>query len=92
MTKKLDAMPYAQAHITNNNGIITLVSYVTPVVEVDTTTGWARCTGTYSQTTRKHISAFCKEIGYGLSYSLMKMLVANNEKYNIYTGEVVGLA
>ena len=90
MTTKLQAMPYAQALIIrNNNGKIALVSYTTTVIVLDALTGWVRCFGTYSQTTKKHISAFCKEIGLGLNYYLMKKIYEENLGYNVYTGELI---
>ena len=92
MTKNLELMPYAQAHITICGNIKKLVSYVTDVVLINTDTGWTQCTGTYSNTTRKHISAFCKEIGCGMDYQLMKKLYADEMEYNIYTGEVRAIA
>ena len=87
-TTTLKFMPYAQAKVKTDDEHIQLISYTTMVIEIDLTTGWVNCTGTYSQTTRKHISAFCKEFGYGLNYQLIKMLVGQHEIYNIYTGEI----
>ena len=86
--KKLETMPYAQAMIVETLESISLISYVTEVLRIDKATGWIVCFGTYSQTTRKHISAFCKEFGCGLNYYLMKDIYAKHMKYNIYTGEI----
>ena len=70
--KKLSAMPYAQAHIEiSESGDICLFSYVTLVAWIDKD-GWCGCTGTYSQTTRKHISAFAKEYAAPLDYYSFK--------------------
>ncbi len=88
MTKRpLKNMPYAQATvmISEKNDII-LRSYSTDVVIISD--GWMTCTGTYSQTTRKHISAFMKEFNFG-DYFLAKLLYTNKEKMNIYTGEIL---
>lgn len=88
MTKRpLKNMPYAQASvILSGKNDITLRSYKTDVIIISD--GWMTCTGTYSQTTRKHISAFMKEFNFG-SYFLAKSLYINKEKMNIYTGEIL---
>lgn len=86
--KSLRFMPYAQAKVITDGDVIVLVSYVTPVASVDKQSGWVRCNGTYSQTTRKHISSFCKEIGNSLCYQTMKMIAKENAEYNMYTGEI----
>lgn len=87
MEKKLKYMPYTQAHvITDCHGAITLVSYRTEVITIDPL-GWLTCTGTYSQTTRKHISAFMKEYTT-LTYQTAKDAFQNNYTINIYTGEI----
>ena len=79
-------MPYAQATVifSGKNDFI-LRSYSTDVVIISD--GWMTCTGTYSQTTRKHISAFMREYNLG-DYFLAKKLYTDNLKMNIYTGEV----
>lgn len=90
-TKKLKAMPYAQAKVTiDEHGAIILTSYATDVITIDPQ-GWLTCTGTYSQTTRKHISAFMKEYTK-LSYNDAKDAFWNNYTINIYTGEIQPLA
>lgn len=81
MLRALKNMPYAQAKIVETENTITLISYVTTVIEIDKNSGWVKCYGTFSQTTRKHISAFCKEIG--LDYYLMKKLAREDLMYNI---------
>lgn len=88
MTKRpLKNMPYAQAIvIISEKNDITLRSYATDVVII--VDGWMSCTGTYSQTTRKHISAFMKEFNFG-NYFLAKKLYTDNLKMNIYTGEIL---
>lgn len=91
--KKLTAMPYAQAHVEIDDDYnIYLFSYVTLVCEIDRD-GWLSCTGTYSQTTRKHISAFMREYveypnGERGSYYDAKNCYINGYRFNIYTGEV----
>lgn len=90
-TRTLKFMPYAQARITEDENTINLISYTTTVITIDKNTGWVICSGTYSQTTRKHISSFCKEIDCGLNYYLMKQIAADRVKYNIDTGEIVNL-
>ena len=88
MTKRtLKSMPYAQAavFISGKNDIV-LRSYRTDVVIISN--GWMTCTGTYSQTTRKHISAFMREYNFG-DYFLAKKLYQENLKLNIHTGEIL---
>lgn len=87
----LQTMPHAQARVITTPEQTMLKSYDTIVIIVDTAEGWVECTGTYSQTTRKHISAFCKEFGYNLTYQLLKQIFTDKKKYNIYTGEVQNL-
>ena len=94
--KKLSYMPYAQAHVEiDDDGNIYLFSYVTLVIEL-TADGWLTCTGTYSQTTKKHINAFMKEYvkypndTYG-SYFEAKYAFENNYRINIETGEIEDL-
>ena len=90
-TRKLERMPYAQAHVNIDcYGAITLVSYKTEVINIDPQ-GWLTCSGTYSQTTRKHISAFMREYAPNFSYYTAKEAYMNNFTINIYTGEVQSL-
>lgn len=83
----LKSMPYAQATVIflENNDMI-LRSYATDVIIISE--GWMSCTGTYSATTRKHISAFMKEFNLG-DYFLAKFLYQEKIKINIYTGEIL---
>lgn len=91
--KKLSAMPYAQAHVEiDDDDNIYLYSYVTLVCEL-TNDGWLTCTGTYSQTTRKHIGAFMREYvkypnGERGNYYTAKGCYENGYRFNIYTGEI----
>lgn len=87
MTEKLMYMPYAQAEIKREQDKICLISYITKVIEIDTTSGWVRCYGTFSRTTAKHIGAFCKQMGCG-DYYTMKLIYKDNMQYNMWTGEV----
>ena len=87
MIRKLTKMPYAQAHITTDEyGAITLVSYTTNVVVIDPH-GWLTCSGLYSQTTRRHISAFMSEYT-PFNFQMAKRAYKENFTINIYTGEI----
>lgn len=88
--KKLAFMPYASAGVCFQDGCIYLVSYVTPVIKIDEN-GWLTCTGTYSATTRKHISAFIKEYVNGLAYYDIKSAYEKHCAINILTGEIKSL-
>lgn len=91
---KLQSMPYATADVVRRiDGSMDLYSYVTRVISIDRD-GWLECTGTYSATTRKHISAFMRNevsklSGHNLDYYTAKRCYEDNVKMNIYTGEVV---
>ena len=85
--KKLTRMPYAQAHVEIHDGTISLFSYVTLVADIDKD-GWLTVYGLYSQTTRKHISAFCREYA-NCDYQTAKQIYNDGYKYNIHTGEVI---
>ena len=93
--RKLSRMPYAQAHVEIDDGNIYLFSYVTLVCTIDRD-GWLTCTGTYSQTTRKHIGAFMREYvefpnGERGDYFLAKKCFMENIRFNVETGEVEDL-
>jgi hypothetical protein len=90
MTEKLLYMPYAQAEIKREQDKVCLISYVTKVIEIDTTSGWVQCYGTFSRTTAKHISAFCRQMGCG-DYYTMKLIYKDNMRYNMWTGEIEGI-
>ena len=86
--KKLTRMPYAQAHIEmDEHGNTHLFSYVTLVATI-TKSGWLTVFGLYSQTTRKHISAFMREYT-GLDYQSAKGCYEGGYRLNIHTGEIV---
>lgn len=85
-TRKLNAMPYAQAKVVEyDNGEKMLISYNTCVIYIDRE-GWLEVTGLYSATTRRHISAFMRELNF--DYYLAKSLWLDGYRFNIYTGEV----
>lgn len=65
--EKLPTMPYAQAKIVKDENKVELVSYQTTVATVDTATGWTRCYGLYSATTKNTFLPFVK----GLRHLLM---------------------
>ena len=91
--KKLSQMPYAQAHVEiDTAGNIHLFSYITLVCTI-THDGWLTCTGTYSQTTRKHIDAFMREYvefpsGERGDYQTAKGCYLGNYRLNLDTGEI----
>ena len=85
--KALRDMPYASAGVSfRKNGDIVLISYTTDVCIIDKD-GWLTCTGTYSQTTRKHIGAFMREYANS-NYHVAKQCYNDNMQYNVLTGEV----
>lgn len=86
--RKLSRMPFAQCGVNfDEHGGIKLVSYSTVVIDIDPM-GWLVCTGTYSQTTRKHISAFLKEYAPNIGYYDAKGCFENKMTINIHTREV----
>ncbi len=87
--KKLNKMPYAQAHIEIIDNTAYLFSYRTLVATVrESDDGlWIRCYGLYSATTRKHISAFASE--YGLKYNDFKEIAYKEYEMNMATGEIL---
>lgn len=89
--KKLSAMPYAQAHIEiDEDGNISLFSYVTKVAEIDAD-GFVSCFGLYGRTTRKHISAFIKEYAQPLDYYDIKQAYEGGYKVSHITGEITDI-
>lgn len=85
--RKLRGHEYAQVKvIIDEESNITLISYTTPIIEVDSD-GWLEVNGLYSATTRKHIGWFMREY-FNLSYQLAKSLYEDKVKMNVYTGEV----
>ena len=90
MVRSLRKMPYAQACVRNYADIgvdkIVLQSYSTDVIIIEN--DWLECTGLYSMTTRKHISAFMAEYGNGFTFQNVKKAYEGNYKLNIATGEI----
>ena len=90
MERVLKKMPYAQAKVRNycdiGKDLIVLQSYSTDVIIIDH--DWLECTGLYSMTTRKHISAFMAEYGNGFTFKDVKKCYENGWKLNIATGAI----
>lgn len=89
--RKLQSMPYAQAHVERSCGDIYLFSYTTCVAAI--VDGWLEVYGLYSATTRRHIGAFMREYvtwpnGEKGCYQDAKKLFENNFRMNVETGEV----
>lgn len=83
-TRALKKMPYAQAKIgTTTNGAIVLISYVTEVAAIDKD-GWLMVYGLYSNTTRRHLSAFAAEC-CGTNYYTLKTCYVDGLLYNVNT-------
>lgn len=89
VTRKLKNMPYAQAGILEKEKSTDLISYATNVCSVDKD-GWLTCYWNYSASTRKHIGAFGREMGF--TYQDAKRCFDKEEAYNIHTGEVLPMA
>ena len=91
MERVLRSMPYAQAKVRSyadiDRDLIVLQSYQTDVIIIED--GWLICTGLYSMTTRKHISAFMREYGNGFTFHDVKRCLENHQKLNITTGEII---
>jgi len=84
--KKLEQMPYAQAHTEiDENGNVYLFSYTTLVAKIEN--DWLTVFGLYSMTTRKHISAFMREYT-PCDYYTAKAIYEDGVKMNITTGEI----
>ena len=79
--EKLKAMPYAQAHIIRRTNAIVLVSYTTEVAAI--VGGQRIVNGLYSATTRKHISAVCRQ--FGTDYQTAKKCYLRGLQYDIVT-------
>lgn len=79
--EKLKMMPYAQAHIVRRTNAIVLVSYKTEVAAI--IGGQLIVNGLYSATTRKHISAFCRQ--FGTDYATAKECYLRGMQYDIVT-------
>ena len=84
--KRLDRMPSAQAGIKWIDGGCMLISYETIVCEI--VDDWLHCYGIFSQTTRKHIGAFLREVAPGMSYYDAKMCYEDDVEINVKTREM----
>jgi hypothetical protein len=86
--RKLKKMPYANAFVEydTKTGNTYLWSYRTLVVMVEDRKVYVN--GLYSQTTRRHISAFANEY-LRLDYSTMKNLYNDNYVLDLETGELL---
>ena len=90
MEKKLKYIPYGQAKVRDYRDIgedmIVLQSYSADVIIVHN--GWFECTGLYSMTTRKHISAFMREYFPQWGFQLAKEWAGSGKKICLETGEI----
>lgn len=85
--KNLAFCPYGSCGIVKNANGIHLISYTTLVCTIDND-GFLSCTGTYSRTTIKHISAFLKEYAPTINYQIVKKAYENHYAINIDTWEI----
>lgn len=88
--ERLKYMPYASAGVIFNDDGVHLISYTTLVCSISHD-GFLTCTGTYSPTTRKHISAFLKQYAPNMTYQDAKDAYENGYAINIHTGEIIQL-
>ena len=90
MERTLGKMPYAQAKVRDYSDIgrdmRVLQSYRTDVVIVDN--GMMECTGLYSMTTRKHISAFLWEYYPNITFQMVKDIAGTGKKIDVLTSTV----
>ena len=92
VTKRLKNCPSGQCGvIIDEHGAIHLISYRTPVINIDPH-GWLTCNGTYTATTRKHIGHFLSEYAPHISYQLAKHCYEANKTVNIYSMEIADLS
>lgn len=85
---RLRKHPYAQCFIKDSENELILQSYSTDVIIVDKCTGNFTCTGLYSATTRRHISAFLMEYFPNVDFKTVKKIAGTPLTYNVRTGEV----
>lgn len=88
VSARLRYMPAAQAGIIKTENSTVLMSYSTPVAEIDRD-GWLSVSGLYSPTARRHISAFMREFGGAADFAAAKLCAEKSVKFNIFTAEVV---
>ena len=65
-----------------NNGKTLLYSYNTLIIEVEPD-GSATCSGTYSATTRRHISQFFRDFFPKCNYYVAKKAAATGERFSV---------
>lgn len=85
--RPLKYRPCGQCGILENDETIALQSYTTTVLVLNKMTGWLYCTGLYSNTTRRHIGLWLKEVCPNVSYYTIKKCYNDGMIYNVYTGE-----
>ena len=89
MISSLKNHPYAQCYVSIDPNVgIHFYSYKTLVIYIDKS-GWLRCTGTYSPTTRRQIGWFLREYAPMISYQMVKQCVIDCAEINIETGEII---
>lgn len=89
---KLKNHPYCNCYVLKDDDIIKLVSYITEVIIAvrnpkNKNEWFLKCTGTYSQTTRKQISWFLREYFPKIDYFDMKE-IAGKETFLIYDEKI----
>ena len=89
---KLKEHPYCKCYVLKDNDKITLVSYITEVIIAvrnpkNKNEWFLKCTGTYSQTTRKQIGWFLREYFPKINYFNMKE-IAGKETFLIYDEKI----
>lgn len=92
VTSRLRYMPAAQAGVLDTfdscgEPVLIMYSYITPVLIV--TRGCVWCSGLYSNTTRRHISAFLREYFPNISYYDIKLVAGTHYGIDTESGEVV---
>lgn len=89
---KLKNHPYCKCYVLKDNDKITLVSYITEVIIAvrnpkNKNEWFLKCTGTYSQTTRKQISWFLREYFPKINYFDVKE-IAGKETFFVYDEKI----
>ena len=89
---KLKNHPYCNCYVLKDNDKITLVSYITEVIIAvrnpkNKNEWFLKCTGTYSQTTRKQIGWFLREYFPRINYFDMKE-IAGKEIFLVYDEKI----
>lgn len=89
---KLKNHPYCNCYVLKDDDIIKLVSYITEVIiavrnQKNKKEWFLKCTGTYSQTTRKQISWFLREYFPKIDYYDVKE-IAGKEMILVYDEKI----